>query len=111
MTTTHTQRGAANPTKTSLIVDDDEKNLSVCGTFRSASTLPPDPAFLLEVRDNGIGISKANLQAAQSLGLLGMKERARLTGGEVTVARGEPGGTVVTVRIPFVTAPTGEPGG
>ena len=59
-----------------------------------------DRGFLLEVRDNGKGISETDLQDPRSLGLLGMQERVRLVGGEVTVARGETGGTVVTVRIP-----------
>jgi signal transduction histidine kinase len=59
-----------------------------------------DREFLLEVRDNGKGISEASLKDVRSLGLLGMQERVRLVVGEVTVARGATGGTVVTVRVP-----------
>jgi len=56
--------------------------------------------FLLEVRDNGRGISEAEIHNTKSIGLLGMRERAVLLGGEVRL-RGEPGkGTTVTVRIP-----------
>jgi PAS domain S-box-containing protein len=60
-----------------------------------------DPARLrLEVQDNGRGIEEDRIADARSLGLLGMRERARSFNGEVTV-RGEPGrGTRVTLTIP-----------
>ena len=54
----------------------------------------------LEVKDNGRGISEAELHNTKSIGLLGMRERAALLGGELRV-RGQPGkGTTVSVRIP-----------
>jgi signal transduction histidine kinase len=54
----------------------------------------------MEVRDNGTGISERKLATAQSLGILGMRERALLLGGELTIS-GIPGkGTTVRVRIP-----------
>jgi signal transduction histidine kinase len=57
-------------------------------------------ALVLEVRDNGRGISEAEARNTKSIGLLGMRERAALLGGEVFLL-GEPGkGTAVTVRIP-----------
>ncbi len=56
--------------------------------------------LVLEVKDNGRGISETEIHNTRSIGLLGMRERASLLGGEVRV-RGEPGkGTTVTVRIP-----------
>lgn len=56
--------------------------------------------LILEVKDNGRGISEAEIHNTKSIGLLGMRERAALLGGEVRW-RGEPGkGTTVTVRIP-----------
>jgi len=56
--------------------------------------------LLLEVRDNGKGISEEQLSTGKSLGLLGMRERAALLGGEITIS-GVPGrGTTVSVRIP-----------
>jgi two-component system sensor histidine kinase UhpB len=59
------------------------------------------PGFLmLEIRDNGRGIKTAELLGNQSLGVLGMKERARQLGGEITFQPGAAGGTVVTLRIP-----------
>ena len=54
----------------------------------------------LEVRDNGRGIGEDQVAASGSLGILGMRERALLLGGEFTIA-GDPGsGTIVRVRIP-----------
>ena len=58
-------------------------------------------AIILRVQDNGKGIREVDAQAPQSLGLLGMKERAALFDGEVLVQRGPQAGTVVTVRIPW----------
>ena len=55
---------------------------------------------VLEVQDNGRGISKRELRDPQSSGLLGMRERAHLLGGELKIS-GTPGrGTRVTVSIP-----------
>jgi len=54
----------------------------------------------LEVRDNGRGIGEEQLSASSSLGILGMRERALLLGGEFFI--GNPGsGTTVRVRIPI----------
>ena len=54
----------------------------------------------LEVHDNGGGIPKDKLSNGESLGILGMRERALLLGGELTIS-GAPGeGTTVRVRIP-----------
>ena len=56
--------------------------------------------LILEIHDNGVGIAEKDIQNTTSIGLLGMRERAGLLGGEVHW-RGEPGqGTTVTVRIP-----------
>jgi PAS domain S-box-containing protein len=60
---------------------------------------PPD-GFVLEVRDNGKGFSSGLAEKAESLGLLGMRERARAVGGEVTVRPRVEGGTVVRLWIP-----------
>jgi len=53
----------------------------------------------LEVRDNGCGISHEKIVDAQSLGLLGMRERAELFGGDVAITGHAAGGTVVTLHL------------
>ena len=56
---------------------------------------------VLEIKDNGKGIQEADISGSRSLGLLGMRERAHLLGGELKVS-GTPGeGTTVIVRIPL----------
>jgi signal transduction histidine kinase len=63
----------------------------------------------LEVHDNGIGFSGEPLSASGSLGILGMRERALLLGGEFVV-RGKPNqGTLVQVRIPLLDPHREEP--
>ncbi len=54
----------------------------------------------LVVADNGVGIPDAKVSDRRSLGLLGMKERVALFGGEITI-QGNPGkGTTVTACLP-----------
>ena len=71
-----------------------------------AVELKPEDGWLsLRVEDNGRGITDGEIANPESLGLLGMKERAGLLRGEV-VFLGEPGrGTIVNVRIPRGGAP------
>jgi signal transduction histidine kinase len=55
---------------------------------------------VLQVRDNGRGLRPPELEHPKSLGLLGMRERATLLGGEMDFASGSGGGTVVILRLP-----------
>jgi signal transduction histidine kinase len=56
---------------------------------------------VLTVSDNGRGVSEEELANTKSLGIVGMRERAMLIGGEVAI-QGAPGrGTTVTVRAPL----------
>ena len=57
--------------------------------------------FELEVKDDGQGITESQRKNSQSLGLLGMKERALLVGGEVRISGREGAGTTVVVRVPL----------
>lgn len=60
-----------------------------------------DGRIILEVRDDGRGITDEELSSPLSVGLLGMRERAELLGGEITFT-GRPGeGTTVIVRLPL----------
>jgi len=57
--------------------------------------------IILTVRDNGKGITQRQIFHRKSLGILGMRERALLLGGEIIIV-GLPGkGTTVTVDIPI----------
>jgi signal transduction histidine kinase len=60
-----------------------------------------DGFFVLSVSDNGKGITEGEKSEQQSLGLLGMRERAHLIGGEVSITRADGRGTVVTLRVPM----------
>jgi PAS domain S-box-containing protein len=57
--------------------------------------------FELEVKDDGRGITESQRMNSRSLGLLGMKERALLVGGEVRITGKEGQGTTVLVRVPL----------
>jgi signal transduction histidine kinase len=54
----------------------------------------------LEVHDNGKGMPEAGMASGKSLGILGMRERAMLLGGELTISSPPGNGTAVRVRIP-----------
>ena len=57
-------------------------------------------ALRLEVRDDGRGVTPEHAHGSHSLGLLGVRERARRLGGFAVIA-GEPGkGTLVRVNVP-----------
>jgi signal transduction histidine kinase len=61
----------------------------------------PGDRIELEVWDNGRGISEREIADPRSIGLIGMRERAAMLGGEITI-RGVPGqGTTVIARIPM----------
>ncbi len=55
----------------------------------------------LSVSDDGVGVTEEQIRNPKSLGLLGMRERAMILGGNVTIS-GEAGhGTVAQVQIPI----------
>lgn len=69
---------------------------------RVEATLSKDKDFLLmQIKDNGKGISKSDLQKTTSFGLLGLKERVFLLHGNVEIQGAPDQGTTVTVRIPL----------
>jgi PAS domain S-box-containing protein len=57
-------------------------------------------SLILEIHDNGKGIGAEQLSAGSSLGILGMRERALLLGGEFAISGARGQGTTVSVRIP-----------
>ncbi|HUP46011.1 MAG TPA: histidine kinase [Thermoanaerobaculia bacterium] len=57
--------------------------------------------LLLDVRDDGSGISRSQVEDRRSLGLIGIRERAAIVGGSVHFEGIEGRGTIVSVRIPL----------
>ena len=57
--------------------------------------------FVLAITDNGRGITESEKSGKQSLGLLGMHERAHLIGGKININGVEGKGTMITVRVPI----------
>jgi signal transduction histidine kinase len=63
-------------------------------------------SLLLTVEDDGRGITDDEIHATTSLGLLGLRERARLLGGETTIRRRDTRGTIIEVALPLATEQT-----
>ncbi|MGI8906136.1 MAG: hybrid sensor histidine kinase/response regulator [Candidatus Sumerlaeaceae bacterium] len=57
--------------------------------------------FVMEIRDNGVGIQDPSLMQRPSLGLLGMRERAAAFGGKIEFNRIPSGGTKVLLTMPI----------
>jgi PAS domain S-box-containing protein len=62
--------------------------------FRSNSDL------LITIRDDGRGIRPEDMEKAESLGLIGMRERVWAMNGEISVASDEPPGTRIDIVLP-----------
>jgi PAS domain S-box-containing protein len=70
-------------------------------TLVSVNLKNTEQELVLEVRDNGKGFAVGTENDKNSIGILGMKERAIIMGGTCEV-RGNPGhGTIVTLRVPW----------
>ncbi len=59
---------------------------------------------VLEIRDNGRGISDADMNKPKSFGLRGIRERISSLSGEFTITPAEQGGSHITIRIPDTPA-------
>jgi PAS domain S-box-containing protein len=56
--------------------------------------------LVITIRDNGKGISKSQIESDKSYGIMGMRERARMLGGELTIKDNNSKGTVVRLVVP-----------
>ncbi len=59
---------------------------------------------VMRVEDNGKGINFDNFKNGRSLGIFGMKERAKLINGEIEIVSDSKGGTRVELKIPVAVA-------
>lgn len=57
-------------------------------------------SIALELRDNGRGISEADMAKPKSFGLRGIRERVHSLSGDFSINSGEHGGTHVRLRVP-----------
>jgi PAS domain S-box-containing protein len=58
-------------------------------------------SLTLSVQDNGRGIRSGELSDPYSLGLVGMRERAALLGGQCRITGAPEGGTIIEARLPL----------
>src|SRR5437899_2162538 len=74
---------------------------SVCGLLEIR-----DQQIVVVVEDNGCGfaIDDVSREAVASLGLVSMRERAALVGGELTIESTPGFGTTITARVPITDA-------
>jgi signal transduction histidine kinase len=56
---------------------------------------------LLTVRDNGRGLSEAQINKPDSFGLLGIRERTHFWGGEIDISGRDGQGTSIRVSLPL----------
>lgn len=68
-------------------------------TVKIVLDLDAERTARVEITDDGVGLSDADLDKAQSFGVLGMRERALDFGGSLEVQRAEPRGTLVQATI------------
>lgn len=59
-----------------------------------------DDALLLQVCDDGVGISNNTIESSKSLGLIGLRERVRALKGRFSISGSPGGGTAITVMLP-----------
>ncbi len=70
---------------------------------------PKTDCIVLEVRDDGVGFDAGADRQPQSLGLIGLRERAQLLEGQVRITTAPGQGTTVQARVPLALH-AGHPG-
>ncbi len=58
--------------------------------------------LVVDVEDDGVGLPETRWTSSDSLGLIGMRERAEGLGGQFLWQRRSPNGTIVTLKVPLV---------
>lgn len=112
---THREVPAAIPAETALclyrIAQEALRNVIKHSGARQAGVelIGSGPALFLRVADDGGGFDPAVAPDRGGLGLVSMRERLRLVGGEITIGSSPSAGTRIEVRVPL--AVTAAPGG
>ena len=57
--------------------------------------------LLIQIRDDGRGIRAEDMEKAESLGLIGMRERVWAMNGDITISSEEPPGTRIDIVLPL----------
>jgi PAS domain S-box-containing protein len=57
--------------------------------------------LLVQIRDDGRGIRAEDMEKAESLGLIGMRERVWAMNGEISITSDEPPGTRIDIVVPL----------
>jgi signal transduction histidine kinase len=57
--------------------------------------------LLITIRDDGRGIQPEDMEKAESLGLIGMRERVWAMNGDITISSDEPPGTRIDIVLPI----------
>lgn len=57
--------------------------------------------LVVQIEDDGVGLPQSKVDDPHSLGLLGMRERAQMLGGDIRIALLSGKGTLVTLRVPI----------
>lgn len=100
----------AQSTEIFRIVQETLANVSLharAASVKVTMTCTPD-RVALRVSDNGRGIPQEAIESDQSLGLVGMRERATILGGTLTLSRGARRGTEALLVIPHSPSLVGQ---
>jgi signal transduction histidine kinase len=60
--------------------------------------------LLLSIEDDGKGLAPEQLGESKGLGVIGMRERASLIGGSLSIGPGARGGVRIDLRVPLAAA-------
>jgi PAS domain S-box-containing protein len=68
-----------------------------------------ESALVLQISDNGVGLSEEDLRKPTSHGIRGMRERAQQLGGDVSVSGSAGAGTTLVISVPRARRAPAEP--